>query len=59
MICENQGRYYEAIEKSTAENNSGFFIDFMLQIILQSVYGAASYYDPVSDLVNDPITEPL
>lgn len=55
MIWENQGRYYEAIEKSTAENNNGFFIDFMLQIILQSVYGAASYYDPVSDLVNDPV----
>lgn len=59
MIWENQGRYYEAIEKSTAESNSGFFIDFMLQIILQSVYGAASYYDPVSDLVNDPINDPI
>ena len=36
LIYENQEDYYKAIENSTAKGNSTLFIEFMLNIILQS-----------------------
>lgn len=37
MVHDNQQEYYEAINASTANTNSGIFIDFMLNEILQSL----------------------
>ena len=37
MIYKNQQTYYDAIAKSSAINDSGVFIDFMLQEILNSL----------------------
>ncbi len=37
MIYQNQQTYYDAIAKSSAINDSGVFIDFMLQEILNSL----------------------
>ncbi len=37
MIRENQADYYKAIERSTDENNSGIFAEFMLQTILDAI----------------------
>jgi Fic family protein len=37
LIYENQEDYYKAIENSTAKGNSTLFIEFMLNIILQTL----------------------
>ena len=37
MIYQNQQAYYDAIAKSSAKNDSGIFIDFMLQEILNAL----------------------
>ena len=37
MVHDNQQEYYQAINASTANTNSGIFIDFMLKEILQSL----------------------
>ena len=37
MIRENQADYYKAIERSTDENDSGIFAEFMLQTILDAI----------------------
>ena len=37
MIRENQADYYKAIERSTDENDSGIFAEFMLQTILDTI----------------------
>ena len=37
MVFSNQQKYYEAIQKSTQENDSGIFVDFMLEEILKTL----------------------
>lgn len=37
MILQRQAAYYKALEHSTAQNDSGIFIDFMLEIIMQTI----------------------
>ena len=37
MIWENQSAYYKAIQDSTDANDSGIFVDFMLDIILKAL----------------------
>ncbi len=37
MVHDNQQRYYEAINASTEASDSGIFIDFMLQELLQAL----------------------
>ncbi len=37
MVHNNQMEYYQAINTSSAENNCGFFIDFMLKEILNAL----------------------
>lgn len=37
MVYANQQEYYEAIAKSTAEGQSGPFVDFMLGEILKTL----------------------
>ena len=37
MILKNQAAYYKALEQSTDENDSGIFIDFMLEIIVKTI----------------------
>ena len=37
MIWENQAAYYKAIEDSTDANDSGIFVDFMLEVILHAL----------------------
>ena len=52
MIWENQSAYYKAIEESTENTDSGIFVDFMLEVILNAI---KSRNDPVTDPVNDII----
>ena len=37
MILKNQAAYYKALEQSTDKNDSGIFIDFMLEIIVKTI----------------------
>jgi len=37
MIYANQQAYYVALQESTAESDSAYFITFMLEMILQTV----------------------
>ena len=37
MIWENQAAYYKAIEDSTEKSDSGIFVDFMLEVILDAL----------------------
>ena len=39
MVYQNQTRYYRAINDSSAVNDSGIFIDFMLRAILSALRG--------------------
>ena len=52
MIWQNQANYYQAISQSTKENNSGIFIDFMLEMILNSVQ---QHTGTVNDTANDTV----
>ena len=52
MIWQNQANYYQAISQSTKENNSGIFIDFMLEMILNSVQ---RHTGTVNDTANDTV----
>lgn len=52
MIWKNQAEYYKAIEKSTDEADSGIFVEFMLEIILEAVK-SHSINDIANDTVND------
>lgn len=54
MIWEHQKEYYKAIEKSTDENDSGIFVEFMLSIILESLR-KHNKSDNVKDNVNDNV----
>ena len=42
MVFHNQDQYYQAINKSTEENDSGIFVDFMLREILNVLRGHVS-----------------
>lgn len=39
MVFNNQNLYYQAINESSAANDSGIFIDFMLRVILKTLHG--------------------
>ena len=39
MVYNNQDQYYQAINASSAANDSGIFIDFMLRVILNTLRG--------------------
>ncbi len=45
MVYNNQNQYYQAINKSTASNDSGIFVDFMLREILNALHGHVSGQD--------------
>ena len=55
MILQNQAAYYRALEHSTAANDSGIFIDFMLDIIMQTIH-ESKRDDTVNDTVNMILT---
>ena len=55
MILQNQAAYYRALEHSTAANDSGIFIDFMLEIIMQTIQ-ENKQDDTVNDTVNMILT---
>ena len=42
MVHNDQNQYYRAINESSAANDSGFFIDFMLRAILSSLHEHAT-----------------
>lgn len=52
MVWQNQTAYYQAIAQSTKENNSGIFIEFMLEIILSSIQ---QHNGTVKDIVNGTV----
>ena len=52
MIWQNQAAYYQAISQSTKENNSGIFVDFMLEVILESIKRRSG---TVNDTVNGTV----
>ena len=54
MIWKNQAEYYKAIEKSTDEADSGIFVEFMLEIILEAVK-SHSINDIANDTANDTV----
>ena len=49
MIYSNQDRYYQAINASSAANDSGAFIDFMLREILNALRGYMSLQENPDD----------
>ena len=51
MILQNQAAYYKALEYSTEQNDSGIFIDFMLDIIMKTIQ-ESKRNDTVNDTVN-------
>ncbi|MDR1748396.1 MAG: Fic family protein [Spirochaetaceae bacterium] len=72
LVYAHQREYYQAINRSTEESNSGIFTEFMLEIILKaldtrssiqpdSVHDSAGFFvnDPINDPVNDPINQIL
>lgn len=54
MILKNQSAYYRALENSTADNDSGVFIDFMLGIIWETIE-ENKQNDTVNDTQNDTV----
>ena len=54
MIFQNQAAYYKALEQSTAQNDSGIFIDFMLETIIHAIQE-----NQRADTINDTINEIL
>ena len=62
MIYKNQQTYYEAIAKSSAINDSGVFIDFMLQEILNSLknrYNTKSETKEIEEKILDIISSDI
>lgn len=55
MIWKNQSEYYKAIQDSTARNDSGIFIEFMLSMIMRTLAEHIEYA-PINDPINDLIT---
>ena len=56
MVHDNQQRYYEAINASTEASDSGIFIDFMLQELLQALKEHQLLPGGVNGGVNDGVT---
>lgn len=54
MIWENQSAYYKAIEKATDKNDSGIFVEFMLNVIYKTLK-EHSEYEPINEPINEPI----
>ena len=54
MIWENQAAYYKAIEDSTDQNDSGIFVEFMLNVILEALK-SRSHDDTINDTLNDTL----
>mgnify|MGYP003289539985 CR=1 FL=1 len=62
MIYKNQQTYYDAIAKSSAINDSGAFIDFMLQEILNSLknrYNTKSETKEIEEKILDIISSDI
>ena len=62
MIYKNQQTYYDAIAKSSAINDSGVFIDFMLQEILNSLknrYNTKPETKEIEDKILDIISSDI
>ncbi|MBQ3555283.1 MAG: Fic family protein [Bacteroidales bacterium] len=62
MIYKNQQTYYDAIAKSSAINDSGVFIDFMLQEILNSLknrYNTKSETKEIEEKILDIISSDI
>ena len=58
MILQNQTAYYKALEHSTAQNDSGIFIDFMLEIIIKTIQENKqdnTVDNALNDTVNDTV----
>ena len=58
MILQNQAAYYKALEHSTAQNDSGIFIDFMLEIIIKTIQENKqdnTVDNALNDTVNDTV----
>ena len=54
MILKNQAAYYKALEQSTDENDSGIFIDFMLEIIVKTMKNSRKK-STVNETVNETV----
>jgi Fic family protein len=46
LIFENQAQYYQALQKSSGQNDSAAFIDFMLRMIFDAVAAVAPQVSP-------------
>ena len=60
MILKNQAAYYRALEHSTEQNDSGIFIDFMLEIIIKTIRESKrdnAVDDTLNDTVNDAVND--
>ena len=58
MILQNQAAYYKALEHSTEQNDSGIFIDFMLEIIIKTIRESKrdnAADNTLNDTVNDTV----
>ena len=54
MILKNQAAYYKALEQSTDKNDSGIFIDFMLEIIVKTMKNSRKK-STVNETVNETV----
>ena len=54
MILKNQAAYYKALEQSTDENDSGIFIDFMLEIIVKTMENSRKK-STINETVNETV----
>ncbi|MDR0978936.1 MAG: Fic family protein [Lachnospiraceae bacterium] len=57
MIYENHQKYYEVLAKSDAEGNSTLFIEFMLEVIAQTLENLPQ--NKITDIITDIITDKL
>jgi Fic family protein len=57
VVYENQQNYYDALEKSEKAGNSEFFIEFMLNAILQALEELPN--KKITDIFTDIITDKL
>ena len=55
MIWKNQAEYYQAIQLSTDNTNSGIFVEFMLSTILNSILSHKKIEKVVPNIVDDNI----
>ena len=49
MVYNHQNEYYRAINESSAENDSGIFVDFMLRTILSALRGLEASQNDAAD----------